>query len=70
MSLRRLNTLGLPAVADHLVRVDSEASVRRVVDHPRWGRVPKLVLGGGSNLVFTRAPQALVVKVAVPGLRV
>lgn len=70
MSLRRLNTLGLPAVADHLVRVDSEASVRRVVDHPRWGRVPKLVLGGGSNLVFTRDPQALVVKVEVPGLRV
>jgi UDP-N-acetylmuramate dehydrogenase len=70
VSLRRLNTLGLPAVADHLVRVDSEASVRRVVDHPRWGRVPKLVLGGGSNLVFTRDPQALVVKVEVPGLRV
>lgn len=70
VSLRTLNTLGLPAVAAHLVRVDSEAAVRRVVDHPQWGRAPKMVLGGGSNLVFTRDPSALVVKVEVPGLRV
>lgn len=70
VSLRTLNTLGLPAVAAHLVRVDSEAAVRRVVDHPQWGLAPKMVLGGGSNLVFTRDPQALVVKVEVPGIRV
>ena len=70
VSLRGLNTLGLPATAAHLARVDSEAAVRRVVDHPRWGRAPKMILGGGSNLVFTRDPQALVVKVEVPGIRV
>ncbi len=70
VSLRALNTLGLPAVAAHLVRVDSEAAVRRVVDHPQWGRAPKMVLGGGSNLVFTRDPQPLVIKVEVPGIRV
>ena len=70
VSLRMLNTLGLPAVAAHLVRVDSEAAVRRVVDHPRWGRAAKMVLGGGSNLVFTKDPQTLVLKVEVPGLRV
>jgi UDP-N-acetylmuramate dehydrogenase len=70
VSLRTFNTLGLPAVAAHLVRVNSEAAVRRVVDHPQWGLAPKMVLGGGSNLVFTRDPQALVVKVEVPGIRV
>jgi UDP-N-acetylmuramate dehydrogenase len=70
VSLRPFNTLGLPAVAAHLVRVDSEAAVRRVVDHPRWGLAPKMVLGGGSNLVFTKDPSTLVLKVEVPGLRV
>jgi UDP-N-acetylmuramate dehydrogenase len=50
--------------------VDSEAAVRRVVDHPHWGLAPKMVLGGGSNLVFTRDPSPLVIKVEVPGLRV
>ena len=70
MSLRVFNTLGLPAMAAHLVRVDSEAAVRRVVDHPRWGVAPKMVLGGGSNMVFTRDPSALVIKVEVGGVRV
>ena len=70
VSLRGLNTLGLPAMAAHLVRVDSEAAVRRVVDHPRWGLAPKMILGGGSNLVFSRDPKALVVKVDVRGLAV
>lgn len=70
VSLRTLNTLGLPAVAAQLVRVDSEAAVRRVVDDPVWGRTPKMILGGGSNLVFTRDPDPLVLKVEVPGVRV
>jgi UDP-N-acetylmuramate dehydrogenase len=68
-SLRNLNSFGLPAVAQHLVRVRSDADVRRIVDHPRWGRARKFVLGGGSNVVFTRDIDELVVKVEVPGIR-
>jgi UDP-N-acetylmuramate dehydrogenase len=40
-----------------------------VVDHPEYGVAPKLVLGGGSNLVLTRDVDAVVLKVEVPGLR-
>ncbi len=69
VSLRALNSFGLPAVAEHLVRVRDETDVRRIVDHPRWGRAPKLVLGGGSNVVFTRDVPGLLIKVEVPGLR-
>jgi UDP-N-acetylmuramate dehydrogenase len=69
VNLRALNTFGLPALAAHLVRVRSEADLRRVVDHPQWGLAPKFILGGGSNVLFTRDVQALVVKVEVPGLR-
>jgi UDP-N-acetylmuramate dehydrogenase len=69
VSLRTLNTFGLPACAQHLVRVRSEADLRRIVDHPRWGRAPKFILGGGSNVIFTRDVEALVLKVEVPGRR-
>ena len=69
VSLRQLNTFGLPAVAAHLVRVTSESDVRQVVDHPRWGRERKLILGGGSNVVFTRDVADLVLKVEVMGRR-
>jgi UDP-N-acetylmuramate dehydrogenase len=68
-SLRALNTFGLPAVAHTLVRIRSDADVRRVLDHPALGRAPKLVLGGGSNLVLTRDPAAVVLRVEVMGRR-
>ncbi len=67
--LRELNSFGLPAVARALVRVRSDADVRRVLEHPRHGRAGKFVLGGGSNIVFTRDVDALVLKVEVAGRR-
>ena len=69
-SLRELNTFGLPAVAATLVRVGSEADVRRVVDHPQYGVARKFILGGGSNVVFTKDLDAVVLKVEVMGRRV
>jgi UDP-N-acetylmuramate dehydrogenase len=69
VNLRTLNSFGLAAVARQMVRIASDADVRRMVDHAQLGRAPKFVLGGGSNVVFTRDPQALVVKVEVRGRR-
>ncbi|MBK1612792.1 UDP-N-acetylenolpyruvoylglucosamine reductase [Rubrivivax gelatinosus] len=69
VSLREHNSFGLPAVAQTLVRVRSDADVRRVVDHPELGRAPKLILGGGSNLVLTRDVAAAVLKVEIAGRR-
>jgi UDP-N-acetylmuramate dehydrogenase len=68
-SLRDHNSFGLPALARTLVRITSDADVRRVVDHPEWGRAPLFVLGGGSNLVLTKDLDAVVLKVEVRGLR-
>ncbi|TCP02174.1 UDP-N-acetylmuramate dehydrogenase [Rubrivivax gelatinosus] len=69
VSLREHNSFGLPAVARTLVRVRSEADVRRVVDHPEFGLAPKLILGGGSNLVLTRDVDAVVLKIEIEGRR-
>jgi UDP-N-acetylmuramate dehydrogenase len=69
VNLRTLNAFALPAQAQTLVRVDSDAAVRRVIDHAELGRAPKLVLGGGSNIVFTRDPKSVVLKVEVMGRR-
>jgi UDP-N-acetylmuramate dehydrogenase len=67
--LRAYNTFGLPAVAHTLVRVTGEGDVRRLVDHPELGRATKLILGAGSNLILTRDPEAVVVRVEVRGRR-
>lgn len=69
-SLREHNSFGLPAVARTLVRVRSEADVRRVVDHPDYGVAAKLVLGGGSNVVLTKdIDDGVVLKVEIMGRR-
>ncbi|MDE2093841.1 MAG: UDP-N-acetylmuramate dehydrogenase [Burkholderiales bacterium] len=68
-SLREHNSFGLPAQARTLVRIGSEAELRRVVDHPEYGVAPKLVLGGGSNLVLTRDVDAVVLKIEIRGRR-
>jgi len=68
-SLREHNSFGLPAMAATLVRLASEADVRRVVDHPEYGVAPKFVLGGGSNVVLTRDLPGVVLKVEILGRR-
>ena len=55
-------------MAQTLVRIASDADVRRVVDDPELGRAPKFILGGGSNIVLTR-DMPLVLKVEVRGMR-
>ena len=69
VSLKALNTFGLPATARRLARIRGDADVRRVLDSPEVGRAAKLVLGGGSNLVLTRDVDEVVLKVEVDGLR-
>ncbi|ODU99458.1 MAG: UDP-N-acetylenolpyruvoylglucosamine reductase [Rubrivivax sp. SCN 70-15] len=69
-SLREFNSFGLPAIAQTLVHVTSDADVRRVVDHPEYGRTLKFILGGGSNVVLTRDVAAVVLKIEIPGRRV
>jgi UDP-N-acetylmuramate dehydrogenase len=69
VNLRTMNAFALPAQAATLVRVDSDAAVRRVIDHADLGPAPKLVLGGGSNIVFTRDPKSVVLKIEVMGRR-
>ena len=69
VSLKPYNTFGLPAVAHTLVRVASDADVRRVVDDPKLGRAPKFILGGGSNIILTRDMPQVVLKIEVRGMR-
>ncbi|MDB6001259.1 MAG: murB [Rhizobacter sp.] len=69
VSLKPFNTFGLPASAQTLVRVTSDADVRRLIDHPSYGVQSKFILGGGSNVVLTHDVAMVVVKVEVPGKR-
>jgi UDP-N-acetylmuramate dehydrogenase len=68
--LAAMNTFGVAAHAAQLVRIHSQREARQLVDHSQLGVLPKLVLGGGSNVLLTQDPKQLVVKVEIGGLRV
>ena len=70
VSLQELNTFGIAARAAALVRVRGEDDVRRLLSDAALDGAPKLVLGGGSNIVLTGDVKGTVLKVEVPGRRV
>lgn len=70
INLKGSNSFGLSVLARRLVRVASDADVRRVVDDPVLGTAEKFILGGGSNVVLTRDLDAVVLKVEVRGRRI
>lgn len=51
--LRALNTLGIAATARAYLRVTSAADLQAVRTNPDLSRLPRLILGGGSNLVLS-----------------
>ena len=52
--LKPLTTFAVPAKAKFYVEVKSLDALRRVLSHPELSREPRLVLGGGSNILFTK----------------
>jgi UDP-N-acetylmuramate dehydrogenase len=69
ISLAPLNTFGLAARARYLVEVESVAALSALRAQAIWRDERRLVLGGGSNVVFTRDFDGLVVRIANKGLR-
>ncbi|MBD3892291.1 UDP-N-acetylmuramate dehydrogenase [Hydrogenophaga sp.] len=72
VALERLNTFGIPARAQRLLRVRSPADLAQLMASPAWptDAAPSVfVLGGGSNLVITGDIKALVLKVEIGGRR-
>jgi UDP-N-acetylmuramate dehydrogenase len=68
-SLRPLNTFGVDARATWLVRAASVDDLDQLAADPRFDGLPRLVLGGGSNVLFTRDFDGVVVQVDILGIR-
>ena len=67
IDLTLLNTFQLPARAAWFVEVTDPDEIRECVIDGYCSGLPKLVLGGGSNIILTRDFSGLVIKVAIRG---
>jgi UDP-N-acetylmuramate dehydrogenase len=69
VSLKQFNTFGVDARARFFARVRSIEQLSSVLADPRVRDLPRVVLGGGSNLLFTGDFDGLVLKIDIDGLR-
>lgn len=68
--LRTLNTFGIDASARAFLRVESVADLQAVRQTPSLSALPRLILGGGSNVLLTGNFDGLVLHMASRGRRV
>ena len=68
VSLKPFNTFGVDVRAAHFARISSPSELQELLDDPSYADYPRLVLGGGSNLLFTRDFDGLVLKIEIAGV--
>jgi UDP-N-acetylmuramate dehydrogenase len=68
-SLKALNSFAIDVRAERLLELHEVADLPAALDALR-AHPPALVLGGGSNLLFTRDPPGTVLRIALQGRRV
>lgn len=69
-SLRALNTFGIDAKAAHFLAVTDVAQLHAIYREPSLRATPRLILGGGSNLLLTKDFSGLVLHIAMQGIAV
>jgi UDP-N-acetylmuramate dehydrogenase len=70
VSLKQYNTFGINVKARYLVRIKSEEAITELIKDPLYQKHEKLILGGGSNLLFTRDFEGLVIKNEIKGISI
>jgi len=67
-SLKPFNTFGIPVYAHFFAEIFSETDLGAILQDASAKAQPLLVLGGGSNVLFTKDFEGLVLKVSIPGI--
>ncbi len=70
ISLKELNSFHLDVKTKFFVEVFSEDGLREILSQEPFCALPKLILGGGSNILFTKDFDGLVIKNSIPGIKV
>ncbi|MEM7258907.1 MAG: FAD-binding protein, partial [Pseudomonadota bacterium] len=68
-SLTRYNSFGFDISAEYFTAVDSVDALDHAIRWSQARELPFLILGGGSNIVFTRDVKGLVIHMSMRGIR-
>lgn len=68
VSLKHLNTFGIHAQARYYIRINDVKCLHDLLLHKNLRALPRLILGGGSNLLFLNDFQGIVIHMAIGGI--
>ncbi len=67
-SLQEINTFGIEANCQALATFSTAEELKEILQNSDFQHLPKLILGGGSNLLFTKNFEGLVLKNEIAGI--
>lgn len=68
--LTKLNTFGIATKAKFFVEIEKEADIKEIFNSEEFKNNPKLFLGGGSNILFTKDFDGIVVLNRLKGIEI
>jgi UDP-N-acetylmuramate dehydrogenase len=69
-NLLNYNTFRVTAQADYLVEIASANQLQELFSDKFLSDLPRFILGGGSNILFTGDISGLIIKVNIPGIEI
>ena len=69
-SLKPYNTFGIDVKARHFARFDNVRELQELLQRPEVKEEPKLILGGGSNVLFTKDFDGIVLLNGIKGIEI
>jgi UDP-N-acetylmuramate dehydrogenase len=70
ISLLKLNSFGIAAQASAFLRIENAQQLKQIRADAQLAAMPRLILGGGSNLVFSDKLDALVLQMVMMGKQI
>lgn len=67
-SLKEYNTFGIDAKAKAMATFHSVDELSEILSDPTLNQLPRMILGGGSNLLFTKDYEGLILKNSITGI--
>jgi UDP-N-acetylmuramate dehydrogenase len=67
-SLKNFNTFGIDVSARYFVEINNGEELTELFMDPQWLQMPRLVLGGGSNMLFVKDFDGLVIRMNIRGI--
>ncbi|RCH55609.1 UDP-N-acetylenolpyruvoylglucosamine reductase [Mucilaginibacter hurinus] len=68
VSLKHFNTFGIDVNAKYFVEINRKEELQELFADPQWLQIPRLVLGGGSNMLLVNDFNGLVIRINIRGI--